>query len=269
MHGCASPHRPDVVEVPIVSPSAGARIPPALRAFDLAMVVLALPLALVAGAVIAVAVWLDSPGPVIYRSRRIGRGGRPFTMLKFRTMARDAQGPPLSARGDERHTPLGRHLTQSRLDELPQLWNVLRGEMRLVGPRPEVEEFVRDFPAEYERILSVPPGLTGPVQVEYAWEGEILARAQEADRTMVYRESILPFKLAIDLRYVECHSVRGDLVLLARTAALPAVRLWRQAAPALAPHGVVRWDRVAPALVLLASVIVLAGLLAAEAGSPV
>ena len=105
MHGCASPHRPDVVEVPIVSPSAGARIPPALRAFDLAMVVLALPLALVAGAVVAVAVWLDSPGPVIYRSRRIGRGGRPFTMLKFRTMARDAQGPPLSARGVWRSSP--------------------------------------------------------------------------------------------------------------------------------------------------------------------
>ena len=83
---------------------------------------------------------------MLYRSSRIGRGGRPFEMLKFRTMVRDAAGPPLSARGDERYTPLGRTLAYSRLDELPQLWNVLRGDMRLVGPRPEVEEFVREFP---------------------------------------------------------------------------------------------------------------------------
>jgi lipopolysaccharide/colanic/teichoic acid biosynthesis glycosyltransferase len=251
------------------SPLVADRIPAPLRAFDLAVVILVAPLALLVGAVIALAVFLDSPGPVLYRSRRIGRGGRAFTMLKFRTMVRDAAGPPLSARGDVRLTPLGRHLSQSRLDELPQLLNVLRGEMRLVGPRPEVEEFVRDFPGEYERILSVPPGLTGPAQVEYAWEGEILARAQEADRTMLYRESILPFKLVIDLRYAARHSVRGDLVLLARTAALPAVRLCRQLTRALEPHGAAGWQRLAPGLVLLVAVVVLLGLLAAESSSPV
>ena len=118
-------------------------IPPPLRALDLTLVVLMLPFALVVGAVIALAVQLDSPGPVLYRSRRVGRGGRTFSMLKFRTMVRDAAGPPLSARADERYTPLGRTLAYSRLDELPQLWNVLRGEMRLVGPRPELEDFVR------------------------------------------------------------------------------------------------------------------------------
>src|SRR6476660_9409953 len=143
------------------SPLVARSIPVPLRALDLGIVVLAAPFALLLGAVLAMAVWLDSPGPVLYRSRRIGRGGEPFDMLKFRTMVRDAAGPPLSARGDDRYTPLGRTLAGSRLDELPQLLNVLRGDMRLVGPRPEVEDFVRDFPSEYARILTVPPCLTG------------------------------------------------------------------------------------------------------------
>src|SRR5690349_11381604 len=108
-------------------------IPIALRLLDLSVVLLVLPFAVLVGAVLAVAVFLDSPGPVIYRSLRIGRGGRVFEMLKFRTMVRDAAGPPLSARGDVRYTPLGRTLASSRLDELPQLWNVLRGDKRLVG----------------------------------------------------------------------------------------------------------------------------------------
>jgi lipopolysaccharide/colanic/teichoic acid biosynthesis glycosyltransferase len=210
------------------SPVVADAIPLPLRLLDVTLVLLALPFALVIGALLTLAVLLDSPGPILYRSRRIGRGGRPFAMLKFRTMVRDASGPVLSAHGDERYTPLGRALARSRLDELPQLWNVLIGEMRLVGPRPELEEFVREFPDEYERILSVPPGLTGPAQVEYAWEGEVLARAQLVDRARTYRESILPLKVAIDLRYVQRHHVAGDLVLLARTAVLPVVRAWRR-----------------------------------------
>src|SRR3954468_8860839 len=167
--------RPDALRRLRRSPLVADSIPRPLRALDLAIVVLATPLVLLLGGVIALAVWLDSPGPVLYRSRRIGKGGRPFDMLKFRTMIKDAAGPPLSARGDDRYTPLGRTLAYSRLDELPQLINVLRGDMRLVGPRPELEDFVRDFPDEYERILSVPPGLTGPSQLEYAWEGDVLA----------------------------------------------------------------------------------------------
>ena len=202
-------------------------IPLPLRTLDIALVVLTLPIALLLGALLALAVFLDSPGPVLYRSSRIGRGGRPFAMLKFRTMVRDAAGPVVSAHGDARYTPLGRLLARSRLDELPQLVNVVRGEMRLVGPRPELEEFVSAFPDEYERILSVPPGLTGPAQVEYAWEGEVLARAQLVDRARMYRESLLPLKVAIDLRYAERHSVRGDLLLLVRTAVLPVVRAAR------------------------------------------
>ena len=245
-------------------------IPLALRLLDLAVVLLVMPFALVAFGALALAVFLDSPGPVLYRSHRIGRGGRVFEMYKFRTMARDAAGPPLSARGDVRYTPLGRTLASSRLDELPQLWNVLRGDMRLVGPRPELESFVREFPDEYERILSVPPGLTGPAQVEYAWEGEVLAHAQEIDRARVYRESILPLKLAIDLRYVERHSVLGDLWLLVRTAALPGVRLWRRAGDLIAGgDGSTRSARIAAAVVLSGAVVALVALLLVEVSSPV
>ena len=245
------------------SPLVADAIPRPLRALDLALVLLALPFALLLGAVLAVAVFLDSPGPILYRSTRIGRGGRPFEILKFRTMVREAGGPSLSARSDERYTPLGRTLAFSRLDELPQLWNVLRGEMRLVGPRPEIEEFVLAFPLEYERILSVPPGLTGPSQVEYAWEGEVLAQAQAVDRARVYRESILPLKLAIDIRYAERHHVRGDLALLARTLALPAVRLWRRLRVLLGPDASL--PRLMPALAMLTAIVMLVGLLAAEA----
>jgi lipopolysaccharide/colanic/teichoic acid biosynthesis glycosyltransferase len=257
---------PDALRQLRRSPLVADRIPSRLRVLDLTLVVLALPMALVTGAVLALAVFLDSPGPVLYRSRRIGRGGRPFSMLKFRTMVTGSAGPLLSAHGDERYTPLGRTLARSRLDELPQLWNVLRGEMRLVGPRPEIEEFVREFPDEYERILSVPPGLTGPSQVEYAWEGEVLARARAVDRARLYRESILPLKLAIDLRYAERHHVRGDLWLLARTVALPAVRAWRRL-HAIAGHDGRARRLVAPVLMMSATVVLVA-LLAAEGSSP-
>jgi lipopolysaccharide/colanic/teichoic acid biosynthesis glycosyltransferase len=244
-------------------------IPARLRLLDLAIVVLLAPFALVVGSLVALAVFVDSPGPILYRSTRIGRGGRPFAMLKFRTMVRDSTGPAISARGDERYTPFGRTLAYSRLDELPQLLNVLRGDMRLVGPRPEVEDFVRDFPHEYERILSVPPGLTGPAQVEYAWEGEMLARAKAVDRARVYRESILPLKLAIDLRYVARHSVSGDLVLLARTALLPVVRTWRRLDALLgAESAVSRSARLASVALICVAVLALAALLAAEASAP-
>jgi lipopolysaccharide/colanic/teichoic acid biosynthesis glycosyltransferase len=235
-----------------------------LRILDLVVVLLSLPVVLPLAAVLAVAVFLDSPGPILYRSRRIGKGGRAFAMLKFRTMIRDASGPPLSARDDERYTPLGRSLAVSRLDELPQLWNVVRGDMRLVGPRPELEEFVRDFPELYERILSVPPGLTGPAQVAYAWEGETLARAQEIDRARLYREAILPYKLRIDLAYAERHDVWGDLRLLALTATLPFLRTWRFFVHAVSAGSPASRGRLAAAMALVASVCLLVGLLAVE-----
>ena len=242
------------------------RIPRGLRVLDLALIVLALPLLLPLALLIAIAVFLDSPGPVIYRSQRIGKGGLVFEMFKFRTMRRDSEGPPLSAAGDERYTPLGRRLALSRLDELPQIWNVIKGDMRLVGPRPEVEGFVAAYAGEYERILSVPPGLTGPAQVEYAWEGEELAKAQAVDRARVYRESIQPYKLAIDLAYVKHHGVMGDLALLARTFVLPLHQIGVRMVDGLPGQSFAA--RLAPAIGLAGLLFVFMAIYALEAGAP-
>ena len=242
------------------------RIPLGLRILDVAVIFLTLPVLLPLWLLIAIAVFLDSPGPVIYRSQRIGKGGLVFEMLKFRTMKRDAEGPPLSAAGDERYTPLGHRLAISRLDELPQIWNVLKGDMRLVGPRPEVEGFVADYAGEYEHILSVPPGLTGPAQVEYAWEGEELAKAQAVDRARVYRESILPYKLAIDLAYVKQHGVLGDLALLARTFVLPLHQIGVRMVEGLPGRSFVA--RLAPAVGLAGLLFLFTAIYALEAGAP-
>jgi lipopolysaccharide/colanic/teichoic acid biosynthesis glycosyltransferase len=242
------------------------QIPRGLRVMDLTLIALALPVLLPLGLVIALAVFLDSPGPVIYRSQRIGKGGLLFEMLKFRTMTRDAGGPPLSAAGDDRYTPLGRRLALSRLDELPQIWNVLKGDMRLVGPRPEVEGFVAAYAGEYERILSVPPGLTGPAQVEYAWEGEELAKAQAVDRARIYMESILPYKLAIDLAYVNGHGVIGDVALLARTFVLPFHQIGMRIVEGLPGRTLVA--RVAPVVALSAVMLAFTAIYALEAVAP-
>ena len=242
------------------------RIPRGLRILDVALIVLTLPVLLPLGLLVAIAVFLDSPGPVIYRSQRIGKGGLVFEMLKFRTMTRDAEGPPLSAAGDERYTPLGQRLALSRLDELPQIWNVLKGDMRLVGPRPEVESFVAAYAGEYERILSVPPGLTGPAQVEYAWEGEELAKAQAVDRARVYRESILPYKLAIDLAYVKQHGVIGDVALLARTFVLPLHQIGVRLVEGMPGRSFA--GRLVPAVGLAGLLFVFTAIYALEAGAP-
>ena len=114
---------------------------------------------------IAIAIVVDEPGPVLYRARRVGFHGREFDMYKFRKMRRDAAGPALTVAWDDRFTRIGRFLARSKMDELPQLLNVLRGEMALVGPRPEDASFVAAFPAEFEAITSVRPGITGLSQI--------------------------------------------------------------------------------------------------------
>ena len=194
------------------------------RALDIVLCLLAAPLLLLFGALIAICVFLDSPGPVLYRSRRIGRGGRSFAMLKFRTMRHGAEGPPLSCYRDERFTPFGRALALSRLDELPQVINVLRGDMALVGPRPELEEFVESYPEAYAVILQALPGLTGPAQLRFSGEGRILAGSD--DRVALYTESILPVKLGIDMDYVRTANAapRPRAAVLDAGAARPAGR---------------------------------------------
>jgi lipopolysaccharide/colanic/teichoic acid biosynthesis glycosyltransferase len=189
------------------------------RAFDLVATVLILPFALILASLIALAVMADSPGPVLYRCRRVGYRGEVFEMVKFRKMRRDAVGSELTAYEDERFTPIGKFLSITRLDELPQLWNVLKGDMRLVGPRPEIEEFVAHYPREYEEILSVRPGLTGMAQLEFFDESRVFGDAHSHPR--FYSEGILPHKIELDLDYVRHRSLRADFAIFIRTPLLP------------------------------------------------
>jgi lipopolysaccharide/colanic/teichoic acid biosynthesis glycosyltransferase len=187
---------------------------------DIAILLLAMPLILSLAAAIALAIYLDSPGTVLFRSIRVGRDGRPFEMFKFRKMRLDSEGHPLTLADDERFTPIGRFLSATHLDELPNVLNVLRGEMRLVGPRPELACFVAEFPEPYEEIVTVVPGITGLAQLRFLDERHMLHRH---DPVGSYQEHILPAKIEIDLAYARSHSLGGDLVILARTMALPLV----------------------------------------------
>jgi lipopolysaccharide/colanic/teichoic acid biosynthesis glycosyltransferase len=186
----------------------------ALAAFLLAL--LALPIAL-----LVIAIRLDSPGPGFYRCRRIGFRGREFRMLKFRKMHDDAAGPALTAKEDDRFTRLGRFLARTKLDEVPQLWNVLKGQMSLVGPRPEDPGFVEEQADAYRRILRVRPGITGFSQLAFAKESEIL---DPEDSLRHYLTSILPQKIGMDELYAARRSLRMDLSILFWTAAAVVLR---------------------------------------------
>jgi lipopolysaccharide/colanic/teichoic acid biosynthesis glycosyltransferase len=186
----------------------------AKRSFDAALagalLVLALPILLA----VAVAIKLEDRGPVFFRCARVGEGGRELLMLKFRKMRHDADGPPLTASDDDRFTRVGRFLAASKLDELPQLWNVLRGGMSLVGPRPEDPSFVAMYPDEFEEILAARPGMTGLCQLAFAKEGRIL---DPRDRVRDYSERLLPQKVALDLVYARRRTFPSDAKILTWT----------------------------------------------------
>jgi lipopolysaccharide/colanic/teichoic acid biosynthesis glycosyltransferase len=172
-------------------------------------------------AAIAIAVRLDSPGPAIFQQQRLGRFGRPFLMYKFRSMQMVCT-PTLGERqvtvaGDPRITRVGRFLRRYKLDELPQLVNVLKGEMSVVGPRPEVERYARLYPHEYQRILSVRPGITDFAALEFRHEEQVLARSSDPEDA--YVREVLPAKIQLYFRYLEERSLRTDFALLVRTAA--------------------------------------------------
>ncbi len=156
-----------------------------------------------------------SPGPVLFRHRRVGRLGRPFDLLKFRTMLDRASGLQVTSAGDPRITRVGRVLRRYKLDELPQLVNVLRGDMSLVGPRPEVPRYVAQFKREYDRILQVRPGITDFAAIEYRDEEQILARSADPERT--YIEEVLPAKIRLYDRYLAEASLATDVRLICRT----------------------------------------------------
>jgi lipopolysaccharide/colanic/teichoic acid biosynthesis glycosyltransferase len=170
---------------------------------------------------IAVLIVLDSPGPVFYRAERVGIRGRPLRMLKFRKMHADARGVALTVADDDRLTRLGNWLARTKLDELPQLWHVLRGEMSLVGPRPESPTFVARFPADYDLILQVRPGITGYTQLAFARELSIL---DPHDPQGHYLHALLPQKVGLDRIYAGRVSTRRDMRILLATFALLFLR---------------------------------------------
>jgi lipopolysaccharide/colanic/teichoic acid biosynthesis glycosyltransferase len=164
---------------------------------------------------IAAAVRLTSPGPVLHRSRRVGRGGTEFEHLKFRSM-RVGAGPAITARGDSRITTVGRWLRSSKLDEIPQLLNVVRGEMAIVGPRPEDPRYVDPGDPVHTFVLQALPGITSRASVEYRHEERILAEADDLDAA--YRTTVLPEKLRLDAEWLRARTVRADLRIVADTA---------------------------------------------------
>lgn len=173
----------------------------------------------------AIAVALTSPGPVFYRQERVGRGGKIFQIWKFRTMfIASGAGPLVTAQDDCRITPLGRHLRSWKLDELPQLFNVLCGDMSLVGPRPQVPRFVDRFDPGLRRVvLSVRPGMTGPTALFFRHEEFLLSG--QSDREQFYFAQIMPIKLQMDAEYMCRRSLPSDLQILADTAHLVLSRL--------------------------------------------
>ena len=163
----------------------------------------------------ALSVGLTSPGGVIFRQESIGKDGRPFIIYKFRTMRKDNAGLKISTSNDVRITSVGKILRKTKLDELPQIWNVLRGDMSFVGPRPEVREYTDLYTPEQRQVLLVRPGITGLASIRYRNENDLLSTSADPNRT--YIEEVMPAKLALDLEYIPCACVSYDIRLILET----------------------------------------------------
>ena len=188
------------------------------RVFDVLASSLAMLLTIPLWLAVSIAIKLESIGPVIHRSVRTGTGGRLFTLYKFRTMSVDAShtGPGVTRQNDARITKVGGFLRKLKVDELPQFINVLKGEMSIVGPRPEDPRFVQLYTNEQRRVFTVRPGLTGPAAIKYRHEEKLLAAAG-TDIEDVYAKQIMPDKLRIDLEYIARRSFARDLRILVQT----------------------------------------------------
>jgi lipopolysaccharide/colanic/teichoic acid biosynthesis glycosyltransferase len=182
------------------------------RLFDAVSASAGLVLLLPVFAVLALAIVLDDGPPVLFRQTRIGRGGRPFRLWKFRTMHVGSRGRAITAAGDHRVTRVGAALRKWKLDELPQLFNVLVGDMSLVGPRPEVPEFVEPDSPVWDAVLKVRPGITDLATLFYRSEERLLGAAR--DPVAFYRETVLPAKLRLNLKYMASRSFAQDLRLI-------------------------------------------------------
>jgi lipopolysaccharide/colanic/teichoic acid biosynthesis glycosyltransferase len=188
------------------------------RLFDLVIAVIGLIIIAPLLFIVSLLIKLDSPGPVFYRGDRIGKDGAPFKMYKLRTMVTNADrmGPALTYSEDHRVTRVGRILRKWKMDELPQLINVLRGEMSVVGPRPESPGYVRHYTPVQRQVLQVKPGVTGLTQVRFRHEETLLSRCTNLEDD--YITKIMPRKLALDLEYIENQSLLLDMKLIIQTA---------------------------------------------------
>lgn len=177
-----------------------------------------LPLLLIA----AVLIRITSPGPVLFKQERVGRFGKPFTLLKFRSMGTDNNGPQVTARNDSRITMIGRILRKTKLDELPELWNVARGDLSLVGPRPEVPKYVNLKDPLWRRALESRPGITDPVTLKLRNEEELLSSC-EGDPESFYLSSLQPYKLLGYAEFLERRGWQDDIRVLLRSVVAVAV----------------------------------------------
>jgi len=187
------------------------------RIFDLTFSFLGLIISFPIFIIVPILIKLDSKGPVFFRQARVGKNFMQFKICKFRTMRHDPEekGPVITVGGDHRVTRIGRFLRQYKVDELPQLFNVLKGEMSFVGPRPEVKEYVQLFEKDYKKLLRIRPGITDPASIKYSDEESILSLSENWEEE--YKKKILPEKINLSLGYVENHNLATDVKLILKT----------------------------------------------------
>jgi len=196
------------------------------RLIEIPLVVVALVLLTPLLCLAALGIALTSPGPILYRQTRIGKGGRPFNIFKLRSMTCNSVGIGVTAGSDSRITSWGRLLRRAKIDELPQLWNVLKGDMRLVGPRPHMTQFVDLQNPLWQAVLAAAPGITDPTTLLLRNEERLLDAVET--REGFYRDVLLPFKLQGYAEYLRCRTWRSDILVLARTVICVVI-------PSLAP----------------------------------
>ncbi len=187
------------------------------RLFDIVFSALGLVVGSLILLVVAIIIKISSPGPVLFRQTRVGRYGRSFRIMKFRTMVVNAEklGGQITPTSDPRITPIGRALRKTKLDELPQLFNVLKGEMSFVGPRPEVQRYVDLYTEEQRKVLELQPGVTDPASLRYRDEGAILAKA--SDPNQYYIDVVMPDKIRMNTEYAQKATIFTDIGVIFQT----------------------------------------------------
>lgn len=187
------------------------------RVFDLLFSIVGLILLSPVFVIISFYIKLNDQGPVFFKQERIGKNGNPFTLLKFRSMRvlDSAQKGRFDAGNNSRVTSIGKNLRKTKIDELPQLINILKGNMSLVGPRPEVKKWVDAYPERWDKVLTVLPGITDNAAIEFRNEEDLLAKSDNPEK--LYLEIVLPTKLQLYEKYVDHHSFLGDIGLIFKT----------------------------------------------------